>query len=181
MNKDTIIEHVIFGASDSSRNDKPRDFKLVIEKTDTGYKQIIPEIESGGQKFKLTEEYNSVGTTAKTPLDGTWKLVSNYYIKGKDTIKNEVTQFKAYYGGHFIFGHSYADSAHKNHTGIGFGTFEMNGANKVKEHPTVSTYYQVRGIDFDIDVEMNGSDGFTQTITDKDGSKSVETYQRLKK
>jgi len=179
--KDTVIENVIFGASDSSKNDKLRNFKLVIEKTDTGYKQIIPEIESRGQKFKLTEEYNSVGATAKTPLDGAWKLVKYYIINGKDTTNMEMIQFKTYYAGHFIFGHSYTDSAHKTHTGIGFGTFEMNGSNKVKESPVASTYSAVSGQNFDIDIELNGNDGFKQTIINKDGSKLVEVYERLKK
>ena len=56
----------------------------------------------------------------------------------------------------------------------------MNG-DKVKETMTASSNYQVRGHDFDIDITMNGTDGFTQTMNNKDGSKSVEVYERLKK
>ena len=56
----------------------------------------------------------------------------------------------------------------------------MNG-NKVKESMRASTYSSVRGHDFDIDIKLNGSDGFTQTITDTDGTKNIEVYIRLKK
>ncbi len=182
IDKDTIIENVFFGASDSTKNENKRSFKLVIEKTDSGYKQIIPELESRGRKYKLTEEYNSVGSTVKTPMEGAWKAVKIYYIKGKDTSwNNQVTQYKTYYAGHFIFGHSYTDSAHKAHTGIGFGTFEMAGGNKVKEKGMASTYSVVAGHDFDIDVEMSGNDAFRQTITNADGVKMVEEYERVKK
>ena len=69
----------------------------------------------------------------------------------------------------------------KKHTGIGFGKFEMSGTNKVKESMVVSTYAVVRGHDFDIDVEMNGTEGFTQTMNNPDGSKNIEVCQRLKK
>lgn len=46
---------------------------------------------------------------------------------------------------------------------------------------TASTYSEVRGHDFDIDVEMMGTDGFKQTMNNADGSKSVEFYEKLKK
>jgi hypothetical protein len=89
-------------------------------------------------------------------------------------------QFKAYYAGHVIWGDNWTDSLNKNHTAIGFGKFEMNG-NKVKESMIESTYSAIRGHDFDIEIEMMGADDFKQTITNTDGSKSVEFYQRLKK
>ena len=89
-------------------------------------------------------------------------------------------QFKAYYAGHVIWGDNWTDTLNKNHTAIGFGKFEMTG-NKVKESMMESTYTAIRGHDFDIEVEMMGADDFKQTITNTDGSKSVEFYQRLKK
>ena len=91
------------------------------------------------------------------------------------------TQFKTYYAGYVIWGNTYSDSANKTHTAIGFGKFEMNGNNKVKESMIASNSYQVRGNTFDIDIELNGADGFTQTINNTDGSKAVETYERLRK
>jgi hypothetical protein len=53
--------------------------------------------------------------------------------------------------------------------------------NKVKESMVASTYSDVTGHDFDIDIELNGSDGFTQSMNNTDGTKSVEVYTRLKK
>jgi len=179
--KDTVTENVIYNASDSSKSDSPGSFKLAIEKTDKGYKQVISDLQmQSGEKMKLTEDYESIGTTVASTLDGAWKITKAYYVNGKDTSKNDAVQYKMYADGHFIFGHTYSDSAKKTHTGMGYGTFAMTG-NKSKETVLVSTYYQIRNQSVDLDIEMNGNDAYTQTITNKDGSKSVEMYQRLKK
>jgi hypothetical protein len=177
---DTVTENVIFSAGDSTRDDTARSFKLAITKTDKGYKQVIPDIGSGNQHFVLTEEYENAGTETKTPLDGVWKHVSGWSINGKDSVPQKLTQYKAFFAGHVIWGHSVTDSLGKIHTGIGFGKFELNG-NRAKESLTASTYYQVRGQSFDLDIELKGTDEFVQTIVFKDGSKEIETYQRLKK
>ena len=179
--KDTVIENVIYNALDSTNNENPGSFKLLIEKTNKGYKQIIPDIVSQGQHVRLSEEYEAVGTATKSPLDGAWKQTNSYYVSGKDTTVNKVTQFKTYYMGIVIWGNTYVDYTKKIHTAIGFGKFEMIGNNKVKESMSSSTTYMVRDHDFDIDVEMKGNDVFTQTINNSDGSKSVEVYQRVKK
>ncbi len=179
--KDTVLENVIYNASDTTKNENPGTFKLLIEKTGKGYKQIIPDMQSQGQHIKLTEEYESIGTATTSPLDGAWKQIKSYYVNGKDTTVNKLTQFKMYYAGHIIWGQTYADYKNKIHTAMGFGKFVMNSNNKLIESMIASTFYQVRGHDFDIDIEMNGADEYTQTINNKDGSKSVEIYQRLKK
>jgi hypothetical protein len=178
--KDTVTEQVIYKAADTMKNDSPSSYKLLIVKTDSGYRQVINDRESQGQKIILTEEYKSVGTPIITPLDGVWKELKTYYVKGKDTTKYNTTQFKAYFGSHYIWGNTYSDTARKNHTGMGFGKFKMNGTNKLKESCITSSYYQVRGQDIDIDLEMNGNDEFKQTINYKNGGKSIEIYQRLK-
>lgn len=177
----TVTENIIYNASDTSGNAMAATYTLLIEKTGNGYKQVIPEIVSQGQKFKLTEEYETAGTATKTSIDGAWKEIKAYSVTGKDTVIQKSIQYKTYYAGHFLFGHTYTDSTNKLHTGMGYGTFEMNGANKVKENVTTSTYYQVRGKSFDLDIEMNGADEFKQTITQTSGTKDVEIYQRLKK
>lgn len=180
--KDTVTENVIYNASDSSKSDAPGSFKLFIEKTDKGYKQVIADMQmQSGDKMTLTEAYASEGDKATAALDGAWKLTKSYNITGKDTSINNTVQYKMYNGGYFIFGHTYSDSASKTHTGMGYGTFVMNGSNKSKEMVLVSTYYQIRGQSVDLDLEMTGTDTYTQTITGKDGSKSVEMYVRLKK
>jgi hypothetical protein len=178
--KDTVTEHVIYNASDSMKNDTPSSYKLLIVKTDSGYRQVINDMQSQGQKITLTEEYRSVGTPIISPMDGVWKELKTYYVKGTDTTKYNTTQFKAYFGSYYIWGNTYSDSVRKNHTGMGFGKFTMAGANKLKESCITSSYYQVRGQDIDINLEMNGTDEFKQTISYKDGGKSIEIYQRLK-
>ena len=178
--KDTVSEHVIYSALDSVKNDTPRTYKLFILKNDSGYKQVIPDMESRGQKIILTEVYKSVGTTAKAPLDGVWKELKTYYVKGKDTIKYNTTQYKAYFGGYYIWGNTYSDSTRKNRTGMGFGKFTLDGTNKLTEFCITSSYYRIRGKNNYIDLEMNGEDEYKQTINFPNSEKSVEIYQRLK-
>jgi hypothetical protein len=143
---DTVTENVVYTSSGNSKDDTVRTYKLAIEKTDKGYKQIIPHI--GGMNdslhTKLTEEYENAGTETKTPLDGVWKLTKALMIKGKDTTVQKVSQYKAYHAGSVIWGHTYTDSLNKIHTGIGFGKFEMSGNNKAKENMVASTYSQVK-------------------------------------
>ena len=102
-------------------------------------------------------------------------------MRGQDTTRGERTQYKAFYAGYFMYGHSFKDSANKEFTGIGFGTFEMDGDNKIKEVDLNSTYSIAVGQSFAMDIELNGPDNYKQTIESADGSKSVEYYQRLKK
>ncbi len=182
VDKDTVTEKVIYNASDSVGTENPGTFKLAVEKTADGYKQFIAGMQNNaGQKFDMTETYQSVGTGTTTAIDGAWKLIKSYYVKGKDSFNNTGTQFKTYFSGYVIWGETYKDSLNKTHTAMGFGKFAMPAANKVKESIIASTYYQVRGHDFDIDVEMTGKDGFTQTLNNPDTSRSVEVYERLKK
>ena len=42
-----------------------------------------------------------------------------------------------------------------------------------------STYREVRGQNYDLDITMNGDHEFSQTLIERDGTTSVETYQRL--
>jgi len=175
----TVTENVIYSASDSAFDNAHPSFKLNITKTPDGYEQVIPQIVTDSQKYKLTEVYQSVGTAAKTPLDGVWKQTNHYTINGKDTVKNTLTEFKAFYAGYFMFGLTDTDSASKKNTAIGFGTFEWINNTKIKETDLNSTYSIIAGHSFDIDIQMNGADNYSQTITNGDGSKSVEFYERL--
>ena len=178
--KDTVTEHVIYSASDSVKDDTPRSYKLFIGKRDSGYNQVIIDMESQGQKITLSEDYTSVGTAVKTPMDGVWKEAKTFYIKGNDTTKYNTTQFKAYFDGYYIWGNTYSDSARKNHTRMGFGKFAMTAPGKMTESCITSTHYQLRGQDINIDIEMNGNDEYKQTINYPNNEKSVEIYQRLK-
>jgi hypothetical protein len=176
----TVIENSMYVGRDTTITTEPTTYKLDIKTTPDGYQQVIPEIQINNQKSKLTEEYQKVSIDSITPLDGIWKETDYYLISGKDTTRSARTQYKAYYAGYFMYGHTYKDAASKIHTGIGFGTFTMDGTTKIKEMDLNSTYSIAVGQAFSIDVEMDGSDHYKQTIVNNDGTKSVEFYERLK-
>jgi hypothetical protein len=178
--KDSLTENVIYSASDTSFNDKPISYLLSINLTSDGYNQVIRGIVFDGKKSTLTEEYDRVGTKDSSALDGVWKEIKGYSVNGTDTVTYNRTQYKAYYSGYFMFGHSAKDSSGKTRTGIGFGTFEMEGNNKLKETDLNSTYSIIAGQSFTIDISMDGADKYYQTITNSDGSKSIEFYEKLK-
>lgn len=180
VSQDTVIENVIYSAAYTTNDATPRKYNLMVEKTDKGFNQIIPEIEMQGQNYKLTEMYESTGTNVKSPLDGAWKQVRRYQVNKNDTAIMSGVEYKAYYGGYVIWGQTWSDTADVNHTAIGYGKFEMVSPNKVKESMIASTSSTVKGHDFDIAIEMNGTDEFTQIINES-GTKYVEVYQRLKK
>lgn len=182
INNDTLTESIFYNGGDTAMKVTENVFKLTINKTANGYTQIIDNMDWGDAgKATLTETYESVGTTTASPLDGLWKLVKGFDIKGTDTSINTNTQFKMYHAGHIMFGHTWVDSTKKTYTGIGYGSFTMEGNNKLKESITASTYHSIRGQTIDIAVEMDGTDGYTQTITMPDGLKLVEVYQRVKR
>lgn len=179
FNNDTLIENVIYTSSDTASNEEPRSYILVIEKTQSGFKQYIHNFMSGTEKVTLTESYSANEKAPTTPLDGTWKLINKYQINGSDTTELIETQYKVYFQGHCIWGTTYRDAKNIKHTGIGFGKFVMEGTNKVKESMRASTFSGVRAHDFEIDIEMDGKDKFTQVITNADGTKGMEIYERM--
>jgi hypothetical protein len=177
----SVTENVIFSSSGSTVN-TPAIYNLKIEKTQDGYNQVIPEMTVRGDKYKLTEDYLAVGPKTKSPLDGVWKEIKSYIITGKDTVINKRIQYKTFYGGYFMFGHSLKDSSSVDHTGIGFGTFEMISDNQFKETDLNSTYSIIAGQTFNIGIKMDDADHYNQTIIDSSsGGRSIEFYERLKK
>lgn len=179
FNNDTLIENVIYTSSDTTSNDEPRTYMLVIEKTPSGFKQSIHNFMTGTEKVTLTESYSANEKAPASPLDGTWKLLKKYSITGTDTTELNETQYKIYFQGHCIWGTTYRDANNVKHTGIGFGKFEMEGTNKVKEKMRASTFSGVRAHNFDIDIEMDGKNNFKQSITNADGTKGLEIYERM--
>jgi hypothetical protein len=181
--KDTLIENIIFTSNDSVNNDKPRMYKLVIDKGKNGYRQYINNMtDNAGGTFDLTEYYSTVGIPATSVLDGTWKIVRAFSIVKGDTVRvRNATQYKVYYNGYVMWGHSLKDSANRIHTGVGYGKFTVSGDISLKESMMASTYNAVRGHDFDIEFVLNGKDAFKQTITNLDGSKDLEFYERMKR
>ena len=177
----TVTESVIYSASDSSFRDDPAQYVLNITITSDGYQQVIPEIVMDSSNYKLTEDYKRSGDSTKTPLDGVWKETHSVVINGNDTTVNQRVQYKAYYGGYFMFGQYVKDSSSKSRTGIGFGTFKMISNNEIEETDLNSTYAIIAGHSFKVKIQMDGPDKYSQTILNGDGTTGIENYERLKK
>lgn len=176
----TIQERDFYSSRDTTFSNSPTDFNLYITVNPDGYKQIIPKIMIDSQNFKLTEEYQKVGTDQKSPLDGLWKEVKSYTVKGNDTTKNNRTQYKAFYAGYFMFGQTVKNTSGKTSTGVGFGTFTPQGKDQIRELDLNSSYPIVVGESFMVEVHMDGSDHYNQTIHNADSSLSTEFYERVK-
>jgi hypothetical protein len=176
-----VVEHYYYSSATQFREDS---FHLEIEKTDTGYRQVIEDLPSQGKTVKLTEVYRNVGNSDSTPLNGAWKQTESFNINTKgDTTSNEniVQQLKVYQAGHFIWTSTYLSPAKKTQIFFGYGTFQMDGGNKSKETNTLSTYPPLIDSTVNIDVEFMGKDSYKQTIFyPSTNNKSVEIYERLK-
>jgi hypothetical protein len=86
-----------------------------------------------------------------------------------------------YQSSHFIWANPNKDPASNNFvTAYGYGTFKMNGKNRISETNINSTYHSLVGRPVNIEIEIMGNDSYKQTIRSDDGSRSVEIYKRLK-
>lgn len=176
----SIREHDFYSSRNANFTTTPVDFNLKISLQPDGYKQEIPQIKINGEDFHLTEVYQKVSNDQKSPLDGLWKEIQSYTVKGKDTLKNDRTQYKAFYGGYFMYGHTVKDSSGKISTGVGYGTFAPSGNNQIRELDLKSTYPIAVGETFLIDYVLDGNDHYNQTIQYPDSSISKEFYERVK-
>ena len=175
----TVIENVVFSAGDSSSNADSRTYHLHIVTNFDGYKQTIPEIIIGGEKSVLTEEYTRSGAEIETPLDGVWKETNFYIVNGNDSVAKDRVQYKAFYHGYFMYGQFNTDSLGKS-TAMGYGAYKMENDNQIVETDLNSSYNIIPGQKYTIDIEMNNENSYKQTLTQADGSKHIEIYERLK-
>lgn len=174
-----VKENTIYRASGTTADTTAPVFSLKITKTSEGYNQVIPDIVIDSQKSTLTEVYQKIGNTTKSPLDGVWKETESYTVKGNDTSRNNRIQYKAFYNGYFMYGQTLKNGS-SYQTGMGFGTFVGIGDNKIKETDLNSSFPVNAGHSFEIAYELNGTDNYKQTINYPDSSISVEVYERLK-
>jgi hypothetical protein len=177
---DRIIEHEFFS---SARQTATRSFNVDITQHDNGYSQKIPDIaEIKGVKYALKEDYSKLQTNDTSKLDGLWKMERAYWIRGKDTIKNDNTQYKIFFGGHFLYIHSIADAktANKFKSGFGYGTFSFSGE-IISEEDKISNDALVLNRKFTVKTKFDGNDKYTQEIDDpKTNEQSFEVYSRVK-
>lgn len=175
-----LKETNVYGAVDTVVYSNPPDtssYVLQVERTEKGYRQVIPNMEFRGRTYELTEDYERVDNGITSPADGAWKFVSGYTVKGTDTTKLDVVQYKFYHSGSFIFGHTFPDNNGTSRAGLGFGTFTMSGDTALVENVEVSNY-PIAGKSFNISVKVKG-DELTQVVDELDGVKSVEVYRRM--
>ena len=175
-----IVEYISYRASDGDTEDT---VTLNITKTENGYTQVIDKILIGGQYYKLTEDYDEVGSNVKSPLDGAWKQVKNIYrgAKGDSSVNNNPLEYKIYQSGYFIWAITIKDSANKASSVFGYGRFEMDGENKMKETIQNSTFVQgLIGKTYEVALEFDGKNKYSQTITFANGDRSTEIYERFK-
>ncbi len=175
-----VYEYRFYTAEDGEKSDT---FVLNIEKTYNGYKQVIENLPIQGKNYRLTEEYVSVSTDQKSPLDGAWRQVKNIYLtsKGDSSVNNSPLEYKAFQSGYFIWAITVKDSTNKKTSVFGYGPFDMVGNDKIRETVANSTFVTgVVGKKYEVDIHFTGSDTYQQTITFANGDKSTEVYQKLK-
>ena len=180
INKGRLTEHIIYSASDTVENTNSFSGTVNISKRLKGYEQVIPEIMSERGKVRLTEDYQLLHPGLQSPLDGTWKLTATYSINKKDTIQNKVVKYRTYYRGNFSAGSFNTKPSGEKHTIVEFGTFKMNGKNKLKENITYSTMSLRNGQSYNLDILLKGNDALTIKVTDATGIEEVEKYVRMK-
>ena len=172
-----IVEQIFYTTSVDKRDSSV----LMIENNANGYKQEIERLPIGGKDYKLTEEYQSVGSSIHSPLDGAWKQVRNVYIRntGDSSVNSTPIEYKMYQSGYFIWAVTTKDSAQKNVSAFGYGTFDYDGKKRSKESMMNSTFLSMKGKTYDVTIEMNGRNAYRQTITFANGDRSIEYYERL--
>ncbi|MFI5162551.1 MAG: hypothetical protein ACHQHN_14825 [Sphingobacteriales bacterium] len=176
----TIIENSTY----SSRTlDSPQVFHLKINATDSGYTQVIPNIATvKAVKYDFKEIYRRIPATDTSALDGLWKLDTAYTVKGKDTVKAKETQFKVFWGGHFMFVHRYPldGTGTKFKNGFGYGDFSLK-SDTLSEEDAITSHAALLNHKFAIKISFKGSDEYSQVINDeKTKEQSVEIYRRVK-
>jgi hypothetical protein len=162
--------------------DSPRTYKLKIIKKDSAYSQVIPALAIiKGIKYDLKEDYVKLPSGDTSMLDGLWKMEKNYMVKGKDTTMEKTTQYKIFWGGHFIFIHRYPVDAAKTKFKNGFGAGEFSFRNDtLREEDQMTNHPVLLNQKFAIKISFNGNDEYKQVINNsKTNEQSVEVYRRI--
>ena len=175
-----IIERNIYS---SGYLDSSKSFNVLLTRKDSGYTQVIPDlIVLKGMKYKLIEDYTKLPSSDTSFLDGVWKLDRTFWVKGKDTLKQNETQFKIFWGGHFMFIHRYPldKAATKFKNGFGYGTFSFK-QDTLTEEDEMSSHAVLVNRKFAIRIKFNGNDEYSQVINDpKANEQTTEIYRRVK-
>ncbi len=180
INKGKLTEHIIYSASNTIENTNSFSGTVNISLRHRGYEQVIPQIMSDRGKVRLIEDYQLLVTSLPSPLDGTWKLTDAYTINEKDTMRRNAVKYKTYYKGYFSAGSFNTKPSGEKYTIAEYGTFLMNGRNKVKENITYSPIYIRKDQSYDLDILMKGNDALTIKVIYSSEIEEVEVYKRMK-
>lgn len=177
-----VTENIVYSAADTIVNTTAFSRTLNIKQNDKGFEQTIPVTIPGNKEKQVVEDYVSVGTTQKSPLDGAWKQTAEYGIKGNDTTKlfNEM-QWKIFFGGYWAAGLVFTDSLQKKHTGIIYGKFTTESNKEIKENVSVATLSAFIGHVYDVSIDIKNNDSFSQVLTAPNGTKYLVEFIRVKK
>ena len=176
-----LIENILYNATENLQSTDILLDTVNITKNDTGYVQTMSKVMSDKGEIKITETYRLTGTNATSLLDGIWKQVSSYALRGNDTIIHKDIEYKAFYAGNFAYGDYYVDPSQQKRTGISYGTFSIDSSHHLTETITVSTWPELNGKTFVLDITTNGNDAFTQIAINATGDKEISVYERVKK
>lgn len=155
----------------------------IRNKTDQGYTQYIDALDVRGAKYKVTEDYTSLGAKGNSALDGVWHQIKNIQITGTDTVDATYNEYKVFHGGHFMWAaRGLSDSTkntYKNY--VGYGSFTLKD-NALTENLEMSSMSGITG-KYDINISFNGNDEYTQKTSDTTKAKvvGIKTYKRIHK
>ena len=175
---DTVVEYVFHTSIAGDRKDT---FALAIIPKPDGYTQKIEFSFDPRRKFILSEDYKKVGTKQVSLLDGLWKMDRRLAIENGDTAVDEHIQYKVYQNGYFTWVNTYTDPVSSDTlSSFGYGTFTMNGRNRIRELNINSTFAtELIGRTVDLEIRQPSKDRYIQTLTNSQGIKFIEYYTRM--
>ena len=179
LNAGKLIENITYNATENLQSTNVFSDTVNITKTDSGYLQTTTKMSDKGE-IKITETYQSTSTNTPSVVDGIWKQVSSYALRGSDTIRHNDIEYKAFYAGNFSYGDYYTEPNQQKRTGISYGTFSIDSSNNLTETITVSTWPELIDKTFVLKITINDKDHFTQTTINATGDQEISTYEKVK-
>jgi len=176
-----LTENIVYSALNNTYNSSSFSTTADITKNSNGYKQVIAGIQTDSGKVTLTEQYTALANTATSALDGAWKQVSGYSFNSKDTVFWNDVQYKAFYGGNFVYGNYAEAGPNKKQTYASYGAFSVVNDTLMNETITASNIPALIGKNFSIHITFNGEDNYTETHQAITGQTEVIVYQRMKR
>jgi hypothetical protein len=175
-----LIEHILYNATENLQSTDVFSDTVEINKNDTGYVQTSSKLVSDKGQINITETHRSTAANTTSILDGIWKQVSSYALRGNDTMKHNDIEYKAFYAGNFSYGDYYDDSLKQKRTGVSYGTFSIDSSCNLTETIAVSTWPELIDKTFVLSITKNNNESFTQTTVNAKGDKEISVYERVK-